>query len=166
MIIRGYLFDSEPLHLAGVHHKLWRQEDFASDLLVLKLASYKTIKALVELDSNAVGDVAVVCAILYFTILRLYVVNAKEVSWKERLIYHWASLLWFTSFDGCAGTMYKNQKNMVIETIGMMFLFPLSDFYNPRLASSEPCEHTFGSYRKIEREFIVETLMQIQDMNG
>ena len=54
---------------------------------------------------------------------------------------------------------------MFFESIGMLFLFPQSDFHNLRLATSESCKHTFVNYRKVEREFTVERLLQIEDMN-
>ena len=47
----------------------------------------------------------------------------------------------------------------------MLFLFPCSDFHNTRLWTSESCEHIFGNYHKVEREFTVDIFLQIEDMN-
>ena len=54
---------------------------------------------------------------------------------------------------------------MAVESIGIMLLFPCSDFHNSRLATSESCEHTFGNYRKFERDFTVECMLKIEYMN-
>jgi hypothetical protein len=39
----AYVFDPALIHLSKVNQKLWRVEDFASDAVVLKLASVDTI---------------------------------------------------------------------------------------------------------------------------
>ena len=54
---------------------------------------------------------------------------------------------------------------MFVEYIGMPFLFLCYDFQSPRLATSESYEHTFGNYRKGEREFTFQRLLQLEDMN-
>ena len=164
-VMVGYLFDPGLLHIAGMSHKLCLPEEFASDILVLKLVSHRTIEKLGQLCGGNGGDVAVVCVTFYFMRLFLYAVNYTELSWEERTIYHFASLIWFTIFYRCAETMKTNQRNMFFESIGMLFLFPQSDFHNLRLATSESCKHTFVNYRKVEREFTVERLLQIEDMN-
>ena len=97
--------------------------------------------------------------------LRLYDVNSNKVPWEERNFYHWPYLLWFTSFDRCEEMTKTNQRNTVVESIGILFLFTCSDFQNPSLATSESCKHTFGNYRKVERYFTVERLLHIEDMN-
>ena len=55
---------------------------------------------------------------------------------EERKIYHWASLLWFTSSDMCADTMITNQRNIVVDYVGMLFLFPRSVYHSPWLVTS------------------------------
>jgi hypothetical protein len=44
--IGAYVFDPALIHLAKVNQKLWRVEDFASDAVLLKLASIDTIQKL------------------------------------------------------------------------------------------------------------------------
>ena len=53
----------------------------------------------------------------------------------------------------------------MVESIGLIFLFPRSDFHNPRLSTSESNEHIYGNYRRVEREFTVERLLHLEDMN-
>ena len=43
----------------------------------------------------------------------------------------------------------------------MMFLLPRNDVTYPRHLTSEPCEHCFGSYRCICREF---TILQVSEV--
>ena len=99
--MRGQLFDPRLLHLAGVSHKLYHPENFASDILVLKLLSQRTIKKLGKLGDGDGVDVAVVCVTLYFVRLHLHKVNVKELPCEERTVYHWDSVLWLTIFDRC-----------------------------------------------------------------
>ena len=54
---------------------------------------------------------------------------------------------------------------MVVESTGMLFLFPRSDFQNPRLANFESCEHKFGNECKVERYSTVDSLLQIKEIN-
>ena len=61
-----YLFDPVLLHLACLSHKLWCPEDFSSDILVLKLLSYKTIKKLGYLGDGDGGDAVVVCHLVIY----------------------------------------------------------------------------------------------------
>ena len=61
--------------------------------------------------------------------------------------------------------METNQNNMVVESIGIMFLFPCYDLHNPRLETYESCKHTFGNYRKVERYITVERFLNIKYIN-
>ena len=99
--------------------------------------SHRNIDKLGQLGDGDVGDVDVVCFALYFMRLCLYAVNSKEVPWKEITVYHLASLIWFTIFDRCAETMKINQSKRFVGSIGGLFLFPRSDYHNPRLETSE-----------------------------
>ena len=47
---------------------------------------------------NYGGDAAVTCVSLYMAILRAYAVNAKDIPWDERLVYHLTNILWFKSY--------------------------------------------------------------------
>ena len=62
--------------------------------------------------------------------------------------------------------MMTNKRNMVLETIGLLFLVTRSDFLRPRRATSECNEHTFGMWRMILREFNMEQLMRISEKSN
>ena len=97
-ILGGYVYDIGLLQSAGVTRELWRPEDFASNLLVIKLNSYTTIQKIIAVKINYGGDAAVTCVSLYMAILRAYAVNAKDIPWDERLVYHLTNILWFKSY--------------------------------------------------------------------
>ena len=146
-IIGGYLYDIGLLQAAEVTRELWQPEDFSSDLLILKLDIHTTFHKIVDVKTNDVGDSAVTFLSLYMAILRTYAFNAKDVPWDERLIYHWTTTMWFTSFYKSDKTFCTNQRNIVTESIAMAFLFPRSGLQNPRVTTTETREHTFGGIR-------------------
>ena len=125
--IGGHVFDPALLCLANVTQKLWRVEDFASDALLLKLASVETIQKLVNLTSRDnlncdVGNYAATVVSLVFLRLRVYAVNARSLPWQDRAIYAWLTVIWFTSFQTSGSTMMANKRNMLLETVGILFL--------------------------------------------
>jgi len=136
-------------------------EDFVFDAAVLWLASVLTVKKLVTLNSDDVGNSMVTIMSLMFMRIRSFAVNATKVSWKERAIYSWSSLLWFTSFHTSGSTMMANKRNMVLETIGVLFLVTRKDVSQPRPCTSESNEHTYGFWRMILREFNMEQVIRI-----
>ena len=79
--------------------ELWRLEDFASNLLFIKLNSHTTIQNIIAVKTNDVGDADVIYVSLYMARICSYDINAKDVPWDERLIFHWTNTLWFTIFD-------------------------------------------------------------------
>ncbi len=125
--IGGHVFDPALLRIAKVSQKVWRVEDFASDAVLLKLASADTIKKLTDLSTqdNLNCDVenhAVTVLSLVFLRLHVYAVNARSLSWRERALYTWLTMIWFTSFHTSDGTMMINKRNMLLETFGVLFL--------------------------------------------
>ena len=58
--------------------------------------------------------------------------------------------------------MKTEQRNIAVESIGLLILYPNSYFHNPSLATSESNEHTFRKYQKAEREFTFECLLHIE----
>jgi hypothetical protein len=97
-VMGHYVLDPWILKLAGVSQELWRVQDYASDLLVLRLASGVTLEKINLIENCNHGLNAVRSTTLYFTKLRLYGVNAKVLGFKERVMYSWATMIWFTSF--------------------------------------------------------------------
>ena len=61
----GYMYTIGLLQSSGMTRELWRPEDFAYDLLVLKLNSHTTIQKIISMKMNDVGDAAVTCVSLY-----------------------------------------------------------------------------------------------------
>ena len=101
------------------------------------------------------------CVSLYMASLCAYYINTKYVPWDESLIYHWTTTLWFIRFDKYAKTIRKKQRSTVTDSIAMDFLFPRYDVQNPRGATTDPCEHTFGGILRVEREFKTYCLIQL-----
>ena len=93
---------------------------------------------------------------LVFMCLWSYAVNARVLDWKQRTIYTWSTLLWFTFFHTSGSTMIANKRNMLLEYIGLLFLLSRSDVLHPRRLTSECNEHTYGFWQMILKEFNVE----------
>ena len=169
VMMGNFIIDPELLRLARVEIDLWRVKDFASDLLVLKLASEKTINKLSQLDNEDSSCIAVLSVTLYFLRLRLYSVNAKVFGFRGRMTFMWSSMIWFTSlgYKSTLGTnqsnMLANRRNFVTETIAFIFLFVRKDIINPRYCTSEPNEHTFGGWRCEKREATTQECTEIEE---
>ena len=93
-----YVLDPWHLKMAGVAQELYRIEDWAADTVVLRLCSPLTITKLINSGFDDVGNLSVLVVTLTFIHLRNYSVNARDLNWKDRRMYQWCSLLWFTSF--------------------------------------------------------------------
>ncbi len=98
----SYVLDPWMLKLAEVVREHYRIKDWASDTVVERLCSSDTIvkllNALQEKKFDDVGNCGVLVVTLLFIRLCNYSVNAKNVNWKDRCMYQWCSLLWFSSF--------------------------------------------------------------------
>ena len=57
--------------------------------------------------------------------------------------------------------MMTNKRNMVLETVVMLFLVTRNDVSQPRCCTSESNEHTFGNRWQILREFNLEQLINL-----
>lgn len=96
--IGSFVLDPWHLKMAGVAQELYRIEDWASDTVVLRLCSPLTVTKLINAGFDDVGNLSVLVVTLMFIRLRNYSVNASDLNWKDRCMYQWCSLLWFTSF--------------------------------------------------------------------
>jgi hypothetical protein len=154
------VLDADLLRLSGISADLWRPVDFASDLLVLKLASHATVQSLYSyhisgdetetVNDFSAGDIGSLMVTFVMTKLRLHSINSRNVDAKQRAVFSWMSMLWFTSLSGaCVVT----KRNLVAEAIAFSFLLLRSDVKKPRNLTSEPAEHEFGNYRTKDREF-------------
>jgi hypothetical protein len=80
----------------------------------------------------------------------------------------WSSTIWITSFGykSTLGTnqanMLANRRNIVTEAIAFIFLFIHAVMIQPRYATSEPCEHTFGGWRCQKREASVMECIELE----
>ena len=63
-------------------------------------------------------------------------------------------------------TMLPNKRNMCLEAIGALFLFPRSDVSEGRRLNFYPNEHTYGMWRMILREFNIKQLIIIVQKNN
>ena len=156
--------------VAGVKKELWRVKDWASDQVVTALASPNTVTRLAGLrGSEDMGTISVMCSTLFFLRLRLYAVNGHGIPARERITYIWVSMIFLTSFSSKSviGTdqknMTSNRRNVITETIGLVFACACSDVANLRYTTTEPCEHTFGAARSDTREFTVLQLIQMEE---
>ena len=170
LIMGDYVIDPQMLSMGGVAKEIWRPTDWASDLLVLRLNSADTITRLLSLSDEDIGSVAVLAVTLYFTRLKLYAVNAKKAHYRDRITFCWAGLIWITSLEchsryGGAklSTIATNCRNIMTETIGMIFSMARQGVKNPRYMTTEALEHTFGAYRAERREPTVLGFTEIED---
>ena len=95
--IGSYVIDTDLLRLVGVSMYLWRPNDFASDLLVLKLMSVKTIKTLNDVKdpfgSTSSGDTGILSLTLFFVCLHLHAANRLTVPARHRAVYLLCSMI-------------------------------------------------------------------------
>ena len=54
----------------------------------------------------------------------------------------------------------------MVESIGVLFLFPRSNFNNKRIATSESNEHTFGNYHIQEIEITMDIFLYMEPINS
>ena len=82
-VLGAGIIDPNLLRSAGVSPDLWRIKDY--EVLVLKLASYDSIKKLCELlPTEDEFSVSALCVTLYFVRLSLYGTNSKHCDFKDR----------------------------------------------------------------------------------
>ena len=81
-----------------------------------------------------------------------------------RSVFSIASTLFFASFHHIPKSyMLPNKRNMLLETIGLMFLTPHDDVSQPHCLTFESNMHTFGHWRMKQREFNVEQACCLED---
>ena len=94
--------------LAEIEQELWRVKDFALDLNILKLASAKTVFAILSfLPADPVSNKAT-CITLFFMRMHLFAVNNNViVTAKTRVFLLWSSLIFMLHIDGVHHTTKK-----------------------------------------------------------
>ena len=93
MIMGNHSLDPALLHLAGVSAELWRVKDWASNLVLLRLASENTVAKVAKLVNEDVESVPVLCVTLYFLRLKLFAVNTSKENFRDRVCFLWVSTL-------------------------------------------------------------------------
>ena len=88
--------------------------------------------------------------------------NDKTCPAKDRAIYTWAGMLWFTSFAKNS-TFKTNQKNIVTASIASVFLFAKKGLKSFRYVTTEPIEHRFGNWCQVKQEFSALEATQIDE---
>ena len=169
------MFDPWMLSLAKIVQQLWRIEDYVSDAIVLRLASDKSVRQLVQLENLErtefetlnplvvvdTGNLAVTVVSLVFMRILTYFVNAINVDWIERPVYCRATFLLFRSFQTEESIMMTNKRNMLLEKISFIFLVPRDDVSQTRRLTEDGNEHFYVLWRMILREFNMEKLIRI-----
>ena len=152
--IGRFMIDADLLRLAEVSRSLWRPEDFSSDLLVEALIKVENIIKVIKVESpigsTVDGDKGALAVTMFMMSLHSYAVNSKECKAKHRAIYLWTTMIWFTSINGVS---LVTKRNIVTETMSMMFLVVRDDVIYTRYCTSEMIEHHFGNCRGDKREF-------------
>ena len=90
------------LRVASVSNAVWRVSDFASDKLVLELASADTVAKLANLLDGTEDSqtIAVLVSVLLQMRLHLFGVNADGISARVRVTLVWVSMCILTSTQG------------------------------------------------------------------
>ena len=164
--IRNFVVDPWMLKMANVVKELDHIEDWASNATVLHLASSKTVSKLLGCNFNNFGNCASLILSLTFIRIRSFSINARELRCQDGCVYQWATFLWFSSFNTPMITMLTKNRNMCLETIGSLFLFPRIRVSEGRRLTSDPNEHSNGMWRMILREFNMEQLIRIVQKNN
>lgn len=160
--------DADLLRVSGISMDLIRYHDFASDLLVLKLASSKSVKKIAALVQAGPTDFTVEeagCLALVLLVMRLHLhaTNGVGAPSDHRAFYSWVSMVVLTSLEELCIT---TKRNIVCDTIPSICLMVQSDVLKPRNTTTEAMEHTFGTFRQVQREFTVLELAQLCDKHS
>ena len=97
------VFDVGILRLAGVSVDLYQVNDYASDVLALKLCSSDTIKKLMNLVVTSKEDplnIAFITITLYFLRTFLCAYNGVDITSEGRVTMMWSATIWFSLLEG------------------------------------------------------------------
>jgi hypothetical protein len=100
---------------------------------------------------------------LLFTRMRSFAVNCPDAMPHEQVFFHWLSTLWFTSFHSSGSTMLPNKRNMLLESVAVLFLATHSNVFKLHLCTSEANKHTYGMLRQMCHEFNAEQFIRLVD---
>ena len=141
------LIDTGLLKSAGVSQDLWRVKDFASDLLVLKLASANNVGMVLSVACADYKAAFALATTLFFVRVHLFAVNSKgAINAQERVVMLWSSFIYFLHIDGVHPV---TKKNLLLECISMSFAMLRADVIRPSRITTEPSEHSIAFIRRI-----------------
>ena len=157
--IGSYMIDAGVLRVSNVVIDLWRITDWASDALVLKLASASTCKKILFSDVSDLPTRMTLAATLLFLRAHLMAIDCKyDLDNIARVKLLWASLIFFLHMDGVS---VITKRNWIMAAIANSFWLMMTDVGEPEKVQSEPCEHVFGHARSFVREFTVRDFCNI-----
>ena len=102
---------------------MYRVDDYASDVVVLKLCSSDTIFKLLKLIEMGAEDpmnIAFMAMSLYFLRTFICAFNNHGIGSEARITMLWSSLMWFTSLNGIHEESLNNFSTACISGIGYM----------------------------------------------
>ncbi len=74
----------------------------------MQLASISTIRKVIKFGISDIVNTTVTIVSLAFMRLRSYAVNGRKVTWRDRAMYGWVTMLWITSFHTPDSMMMAN----------------------------------------------------------
>ena len=110
-----YKIDTHLLIIDRVSINLWRIIDYASDLLVLKLALYDTLCDLCEnISMEEEVSVGAICVTLYFVRLFIYSTDSKQFWFHDRYALLFFHFTFFSILNVEEPRWWKLSRNMCI----------------------------------------------------
>lgn len=153
------MIDCGLLKCTKIGQDLFRPKDFASDLLVLRLASHDTVAKILSLESSDPQSQITISLSLYFMRVHLACINMKgRLKPKERISMLWSTFLYILHIDGVS---ILTKRNWASECISLSFLIMVSDVRYPHRLTSEPSEHSIAIMQNLCREFTVNDLISV-----
>ena len=148
----GDIIDNGLLRVSGVPKEIWCRKDFASDGLVLKATSNKTMMGILQASNEECGSKAMLVLTLAFIRVFLFSVHGEEVDCKQRVIGIWAAMLFLTSVKNLNVT---TKRNLMACAVGAVFAAFRADVINMSAIFEEPAEHMFAGMRGFFKMFTI-----------
>ena len=146
--------------MAGVASNLYRVDDFASDAVVLELASAKSIDKVIQRCQDSDRD-SLNATILSLLFLRMFIVVSSGTDFPraQGITVLWTCLLFFTSMRMSVVT----KRNFVGAVLPIICLYAQRKVKKMGRTTSEPAEHFFGGCRMRKREFTCGDFLNMVD---
>ena len=94
----------------------------------------------------------------------LFIFNSQNTPWNVRAIMFYMSTVWFAYFNTSGSNiMIPNKRNMMFETIEIIFLVTRRDVSQPMHFTSKANEHTYVRWRNNSSKFIKKKIICIHD---